>query len=273
MLFWLGTHEPAWLSRLDVPLFVSRRRIARRKTLPKRARAPWGLDSGGFTELEQHGEWCTSLDEYVEEVTSYAEGIGQLAWAAPQDWMCEPFMLEKTGKTVREHQELTVQNFLDLRAAAPDLPFIPVLQGWELDDYVRCVDLYDQAGIYLPAAGVVGVGSVCRRQHTDEIGAIMRELASGGIMLHGFGVKKEGLAEYGRYLSSSDSMSWSYNARKHPAMEGCTHAHCGNCVRWALRWREQLLSMLSTTPEEDSSWLEHLDDSPLLTTSTSASTV
>ena len=41
--------------------------------------------------------------------------MGCLAWVAPQDWMCEPFMLQKTGLTVPDHQERTVRNFLDLR--------------------------------------------------------------------------------------------------------------------------------------------------------------
>lgn len=44
--------------------------------------------------------------------------------------MCEPSMLKKTGKTVQEHQTLTINNFIELRQLAADLPIIPVLQGW-----------------------------------------------------------------------------------------------------------------------------------------------
>ena len=51
-------------------------------------------------------------------------------WAAPQDWMCEPAIIAKTGLAVVEHQRRTVTNFLELQALAPDLPFIPVLHGW-----------------------------------------------------------------------------------------------------------------------------------------------
>ena len=47
--------------------------------------------------------------------------------------MCEPFMLAKTGLTVAEHQARTVANYLELRSLAPELPFVPVLQGWSLD--------------------------------------------------------------------------------------------------------------------------------------------
>ena len=59
--FYLGTHHPSWLRKTDVPLFVSRRRLAGLKTLP-RARGPWALDSGGFQELILHGEWTVSID-------------------------------------------------------------------------------------------------------------------------------------------------------------------------------------------------------------------
>lgn len=90
--------------------------------------------------------------------------IGRLEWAAPQDWMCEPFMPAKTGLTVAEHQVRTVENYLELRSLAPERPFVPVPQGWKLDDYVRCVDLYyELTGIDLAAQPLVGIGSVCRR--------------------------------------------------------------------------------------------------------------
>ena len=36
-VFYLGTHMDGWLAHVGVPLFVSHRRLARRKTLPKAA--------------------------------------------------------------------------------------------------------------------------------------------------------------------------------------------------------------------------------------------
>lgn len=236
MHFWLGTHRANWLELLDVPLFVSHRQLAPRKRLPV-ARAPWALDSGGFTELSMFGEWRTSVNEYVEAVARYAD-IGRLEWAAPMDWMCEPHMIEKTGLSVREHQERTIANYLEIRDQGP---FIPVLQGWTLSDYERCVDLYDEAGVDLTAAPIVGVGSVCRRQDSAEIGRIFHALSGAGIACHGFGVKKEGVARYGRYLASADSMAWSFCARRDWPLPGCTHKSCANCPRYALRWRDELL--------------------------------
>ena len=53
-----------WLAHVGVPLFVSHRRLARRKTLP-RARSGWALDSGGFSELSLYGGWRTTAEDYV----------------------------------------------------------------------------------------------------------------------------------------------------------------------------------------------------------------
>lgn len=237
MRFYLGTHETSWLGRLDVPLFISHRRLAMRKRLPV-ARAGWALDSGGFTELEQFGEWRTTVTEYVDAVQRYTQEIGGLEWAAPMDWMCEPHMLQRTGLSVREHQERTIASYLELRDRGP---FIPVLQGWTLADYEVCVDLYADAGVDLAAMPLVGVGSVCRRQSTDEIGRLMHALYGHGLRLHGFGVKKEGVTNYGRYLASADSMAWSYRARRGWPLPECSHRNCANCSRYALRWRDELL--------------------------------
>lgn len=238
--FYLGTHETSWLGRLDVPLFVSHRRLSKRSRLPV-ARCGWALDSGGFTEITMHGRWMTTMAEYVEATAHYAEDIGHLDWAAPMDWMCEPFVIDKTGLSVREHQERTVQNYLDLQHRGP---FVPVLQGWTLADYERCIGLYSEAGVDLTAEAIVGVGSVCRRQSTGEIGRIMHMVYEAGISAHGFGVKKEGVARYGRYLASADSMAWSYRARRSWPLPGCSHKSCANCPRFALRWRDELLGPL-----------------------------
>jgi hypothetical protein len=240
MKFYLGTHEVAWLGRTDVPLFISHRRLGRQKTWP-RALGSWALDSGGFTEISKYGRWTTSPAHYVAAARRYRDEIGGLDWAAPQDWMCEPSMLAKTRLTVGEHQKRTVDSVLELRDLARDLPFVPVIQGWALEDYLACIDLYADAGIDLSVEPTVGIGSVCRRQSTAEIAVICSTLAARGIQLHGFGVKTLGLREYGRHLGSADSMAWSYNARRNPPMADHRHRSCANCLPWALRWRKRVL--------------------------------
>jgi hypothetical protein len=243
-----GTHEPSWLARASFPLFVSHRRFAHRaargcRTLP-RARVPWALDSGGFTELSMHGAWQITPRDYCAAVARYDREIGGMEWAAPQDWMCEPAIRARTGLTVADHQARTVANYLQLAALWPEfsdasLPFMPVLQGWHVDDYLRCVDRYHAAGVDLREAPVVGLGSVCRRQATGEIGEIAFALQP--LRLHGFGVKTSGLRLYGYLLASADSMAWSARGRR---LEGCgpSHSSEANCLPWAEAWRAGVLA-------------------------------
>lgn len=249
MRFYLGTHQPSWLAReLGVPLLVSHRRLADRRTLP-RATGRWALDSGGFTELSLHGRWRSDTATYVAAVRRYAEEIGNLDWAAPQDWMCEQSVLGRTGLTVREHQLRTVRNFIRLRELAPELPFVPVLQGWTTADYECCADLYEQAGVHLECEPLVGVGTVCRRQHKAVIERTMRIFASRNLALHGFGVKLVGLGKYAETLSSSDSMSWSRRGRY---VAGCTPSHRteSNCLRFALSWYRHVQETLGLEAED-----------------------
>ena len=246
--FYLGVHEPAWLARLGIPLMVSHRRLVGRRRLP-RATGRWALDSGGFTELSLHGRWQTTPIAYAHAASRYASHIGNLTWAAPQDWMCEPAMLARTGLTVAEHQARTVANYLELRALAPELPFIPVLQGWTIAHYLDCVDRYTRAGIDLTALPLVGLGSVCRRQHTPAIAAIVGTLAVGGLRLHGFGISTRGLVRYAGALESADSMAWSAAARRRRIrLPGCAHPTCTNCPRYALAWQQRLTTRLAHPP-------------------------
>lgn len=233
-----------------VPLFVSRRRLARYKNLPQ-AVTDWALDSGGFSELSLFGCWTITPEEYANEVRRYREEIGRLQFAAAMDWMCEPFIVEKTGLSVEEHQGRTVENYLHLKEIVPDLPWLPVLQGWERADYERHIVLYRREGVALDRLPLVGLGSVCRRQHTDMVEELVRELALGqGLRLHGFGIKVRGLSRCGNLLTSADSMAWNLRARfdaPHPACVG-KHRHCTNCLRYALAWRERLNERLSGLP-------------------------
>lgn len=158
MLFYLGTHETHWLGRTDVPLFISARRLRGRKN-HHRALGQWALDSGGFSELSIHGKWITPPEQYADEVYGYQEKIGNLQWAAQQDWMCEPVMVEKTGLSVEEHQSRTIENYLALRRIAPEIPWIPVLQGFRHDDYIRHVGEWEKVGVNLPLLPLVGLAA------------------------------------------------------------------------------------------------------------------
>jgi hypothetical protein len=243
MHFWLGVHCVHWLSKTTVPLFVSRRRLSERRRLPQ-ALGPWALDSGAFTELRQYGRFLLKADDYVREIERFAGEIGGLAWAAPQDWMCEPFMLERTGLTVAEHQRRTIASYLELRARTPLV--IPVIQGWALSDYDAHVEQYARAGVDLTQSPIVGVGSICRRQVTQVGVQIIEWLWGLGLRLHGFGFKTAGLRAVAHLMASADSMAWSFQARRDVIqLPGCGHRSCANCLRYALYWRERVLDAIA----------------------------
>jgi hypothetical protein len=223
---------------------------------PPRALGPWALDSGGFTELSLYGDWQTTPAEYVAEVRRWRDEVGQLRWAAIQDWMCEPFILEKTGGCVASHQRRTVQSYLELSALAPELPWLPVVQGWGPADYLRHADQYGRVGVDLASLPAVGLGSVCRRQHTEGAEDIIRELHGRGIKPHAFGFKLSGLRRSARYLASADSMAWSFDARRSPPLPGCRHGEggrgsCANCLRYALWWRGKALRAAACSAEAE----------------------
>ena len=240
-IFYLGTHQPHWLGRAAVPLFVSRNRLAHRRSFP-RAVERWALDSGGFTQLAMHGGWTISPTQYADDARRYSQEIGRLDFAAPQDWMCEPWILKRTALSVNEHQKRTLTNFLELEDLAPDVPWIPVLQGWAVHDYWRHVEMYAEAGVDLVARPLVGVGTICRRQASATAGGILASLATAyRLRLHAFGFKTLGLRQFSGYIISADSMAWSLAARKaRDPLPGCQHASCSNCLRFAMLWRDEL---------------------------------
>jgi hypothetical protein len=242
--FWLGTHRPYWLERTDVPLMVSTRTLSKRKTLPL-SRGPWVLDSGGFSELSMYGNWLTSPKTYAELVERYSAEIGQLAWAAIQDWMCEPWILKKTGLDMREHQLRSVVSYLELRLRSPDVPWCPVLQGWQVGDYLRHAEMYERAGVQLRDLPIVGIGSVCRRQGTRGAVDLLVRLSGEGMRLHGFGLKTTALRALSPFLASSDSMAWSYEAMKR-GIHCERGTPCANHMHYALDWRDRVLESMGT---------------------------
>lgn len=250
MKFYLGTDDVYWLwgNPLPYSLFISDRRLNRYKKY-KLAINPWALDSGGFTELNLFGEWRTSPTQYVGRIKRYQNEIGLLEWASPQDWMCEPFVLEKSGKTVEEHQELTINNFIELQMLAPELPIIPALQGWHPDDYLRHRDSYMSRGVDLAEYDRVGMGTFCRRASLNPVHNLVFRLWNDGIKMHGYGVKSDGLPLFGDQMKSTDSMAWSLTARRAPGnLCGTSHkaTKCSHCQNYAVQWANNTVAKIGS---------------------------
>ncbi len=143
-----------------------------------------------------------------------------------------------------------MESYLHLTATAPELPWVPVLQGWEMDDYFDHLEQYAKAGVRLAELPLVGLGSICRRQGTKMAEELVRGLWMCGVKLHGFGFKILGLQKVAPFMESADSMAWSYQARKREPLPGCKHLSCANCFRYATKWRESVLSEIEIAEAE-----------------------
>jgi hypothetical protein len=213
MKFYTGMHQPAD-SRHVAAAFISINRVRGRKAVVPSA--DWILDSGAFRELELFGRYRHEPAEYAAEVNRLAAINPGLKAAVSQDYMCEAFMLEKTGMTLAEHQRLTIERYDQLRALVTGAYLMPVLQGYSLQSYL---DHIDQYGERLGFGAYVGVGSICKRnvdmrQIEAILSAIKRKRPD--LLLHGFGIKTTALASgvVRECLESADSMAWSFAARR-----------------------------------------------------------
>ena len=180
----------------------------------------WILDSGAFTELFRFGHYRHSVQEYADCIKRWRT-CGNLQAAVSQDWMVEPFIREKTGLTVKDHQRLTIERYDELLACDTGVYILPVLQGYRPEEYVSHIRQYGdmlRAGAWVGVGSVCSVGSVCKRNSKPEqvealLKAIYRERPD--LRIHGFGLKITALGNrvVRDLLWSAGSMAWSFAAR------------------------------------------------------------
>lgn len=213
MDFYVGLHQPS-----DARHF---RRCCIHIGRLERRQKPLGcgellIDSQAFMKLKLHGRYPESPAAYarkVERAAQFAEGVT----AVTEDYMCEPFVLARTGLTLADHQRLTIERYDAIRAALdPGIYLMPVLQGYHPREYADHVRQY---GARLGPGTWVGVGSVCKRNSDPAaIRAVLLAIKAvrPDLRLHGFGVKITALASptVRQLLDSADSLAWSYNARR-----------------------------------------------------------
>ncbi len=230
MRFFTGLHQPSDAKHFDAA-FVSVNRLRNRKGAFQVG--DWIMDSGAFTEISTHGHYRHSVSEYADQIKRWASN-GNLLAAVAQDYMCEPFIVEKTGLSIGEHQRLTVQRYDELLAQQCGVYILPVLQGFAPDDYVTHIRMY---GDRLKHGQWVGVGSVCKRNGDPRaVAAVLMAIKAvrPDLRLHGFGLKTTALADpyITSMLETADSMAWSFHAR--------INGRNANDWREAKRWTENI---------------------------------
>jgi hypothetical protein len=231
MRFFTGLHQPSDAKHFETA-FVSVNRLKKRKS--GFDVNDWIMDSGAFTTILTHGGYPEGVEVYAEQINRWSTN-GNLLAAVAQDYMCESHMLKLTGKTVLEHQQLTIERYDELvKCDVGGVYIMPVLQGYDPSDYVRHIEMY---GDRLADGAWVGVGSVCKRNGDPAaIEAVLMAIKAvrPDLRLHGFGLKSTALSSWivRELLHTADSMAWSYSARK--------QGRNGNDWREAKRWTERI---------------------------------
>jgi hypothetical protein len=211
--FFIGLHHPSDARHFNAS-FISVNALKRREgSFPV---GDWIMDSGAFSTIITYGDYPDPPAAYAERIKRWSRN-GNLLAAVSQDYMCEEAMLAITGKTIAEHQRLTIERYDEiLKCDTGGVYIMPVLQGYAPADYVSHIRQY---GDRLPVGAWVGVGSVCKRNGNpsaieEVLLAIKRERPD--LKLHGFGLKTTALrSELVRsLLETADSMAWSFAARK-----------------------------------------------------------
>lgn len=232
MKFFCGMHSLAHAGKLP-RVFVSANRLRGRKApIPARE---WIMDSGGFSELLNHGAYRESPEQFAENARRWASnGSGKLLAVVSQDFMCAPPVLEKTGGTVAGHQRLTIERYDTLLQLGVGTYLMPVLQGQSPSDFAEHVRAY---GGRLAHGAWVAVGSIQPISKSPAaVGAVLLAIKAvrPDLRLHGLGLKGASLSDSlcHALLESADSMAWSFAARR----EGRN----GNCASEAVKWVEKM---------------------------------
>jgi len=248
--FFTGLHQVNHTKHVSPGCLSISRTYGRQK--PVEGKGHFG-DSKAFTTIAEHGGYPDPPEHYAREVHRLqSHGIVDFAVVSTQDYMCEPIMLAKTGLTIDDHQRLTIERYDAILAEflrlydvtdQRDLPFefLPVLQGWTPDDYVRHLEMYGdrvQPGMW------VGVGSVCKRNanvaSVEDILSAIKGVRP-DLRLHGFWVEDNGAPELPRQATA-------LQRRQHGLVVRSSQSADGDPPRSEARVRTRRLDCGGQTP-------------------------
>jgi len=179
------------------------------------------IDSGGYSFIKGKGEYETSNEEYLKFIEKQNPDKFAL-----RDYPCEPDLLRKHNRTINQHQEMTLKKHIELIEKLEEYNItsqpVSVLQGWDIQDYIRCIDRYKEEGLLIK---YVGIGSVCRRGKSNVIKDIILKIAEevpSKVKIHGFGIKSNVLKfdEVLEKIDSADSMAYEFSTRMRMRKKG-----------------------------------------------------
>lgn len=169
------------------------------------------IDSGGF---QATSSWDMEFPYEPKELFDWAESIDADLVACP-DFACEPELhetsvMDRIHRTVEEHA-LAYAQYKD-----GDYTFelVPVLQGYEPEQYRRCIELYEREGFI---EDYMAIGTVCKRDSVDSIHRVLETLERHlpDTEWHMFGMTLNAWKDrrlWGRF-KSADTAAWNWGGQ------------------------------------------------------------
>jgi len=161
------------------------------------------VDSGAFSLINKYGDYPYNYKQYVAFVKKLKPN-----YVAVMDYPCEPS--PKISLTVKERIDKTVENTIKLMDFAPEINWVSVIQGWEIRDYLYCLDLLKEHGLLTPLTAIGSVGIRKKLKEFKNIILTIREEIPKKIKLHCFGLDLRFIRDYAIFnaIYSFDSHAW-----------------------------------------------------------------
>jgi hypothetical protein len=215
------------------------------------------IDSGGFTMAAKYGEYPWAMEQYIDFIREMSRDV-PLTFCACMDYACEREVNRGIYATNRDRIKATIYNEIALRALAPDLPWLGVLQGNTIEERALDVALRRRIGLL---TGYMGIGSICRRGPVEASRVIDfygEQLP--GTRYHAFGLSIRTLdtplaPRVFHLLQSWDSYVWGWNRGKYKGVaphlirrQGETQTNY--TYRLALAYEEQTIRPRQERPRQ-----------------------
>jgi len=163
-------------------------------------------DGGGFNLLNLYGEYPFTVANWMNLVAFLGAD-----YCATLDYPCEPDISRQLGLMTNEDRlQATVERARECLEYSEmlDTQIVPVIQGFSLGEYRRCIDLHSRAGTIRE---YMAVGSMCRRLSSNKLHELIPGIYSharqaGVKRLHFFGLKADrALGDLSEFIWSRDS--------------------------------------------------------------------
>jgi len=168
------------------------------------------LDSGGFGLVFTYHDYPFKISTYVRLIR-----LKKPDYAAVMDYPCNKDAMP--GIDVRENIRKTVENAEQLinNFSFPKTTIVPVIQGWDWQDYKYCIDLYKQRGI---DTGYFAIGTLIHRKNKTVVKPLIVKIVDylrkwSDADVHAFGIRPTYVEDYKIWsrISSFDTNTWQYD--------------------------------------------------------------